>query len=123
MKKNKIRNPKSEIPNRGIAPARLAAFQILTRIETEKAFSSVLLPVFEEKLEVKDRALCHELTLGVLRRQIFLDRLIEKLTGGKKLDAAVKIILRIALYQLKFLDKIPAHAAINDAVNLTHRAK
>ena len=106
-----------------IAPARLAVFQILTKIETEKAFSSVLLPVFEEKLDVKDRALCHELTLGVLRRQIFLDRIIEKLTGGKKLDAVVKIILRIALYQLNFLDKIPAHAAINDAVNLTQRAK
>ena len=106
-----------------ISPARVAAFQILSKIEAEKAFSSALLPVFEEKLEAKDRALCHALTLGVLRRQIYLDRLIEKLTNGKKLDAAVRIILRIALYQLAFLDKIPAHAAINDAVNLTQKAK
>jgi len=106
-----------------ISPARLAAFQILTRIETEKAFSSVLLPQFEENLETKDRALCHEITLGVLRRQIYLDRLIEKLSGGKRLDAVVKIILRMALYQLIFLDKIPPHAAINDAVNLTQKAR
>lgn len=106
-----------------ISSARLAAFEILSKIETEKAFSSVLLPFYEEKLEAKDRALCHELTLGVLRKQIYLDRVIEKLSNGKKLDSAVKIILRVALYQLEFLDKVPAHAAINDAVNLVRKAK
>ena len=106
-----------------IAPARIAAFEILAKIESEKAFSSVLLPLYEEKLAAKDRALCHELTLGTLRKQIYLDRLIEKLTNGKKLDSAIRIILRIALYQLIFLDKIPAHAAINDAVNLAQTAR
>ncbi len=106
-----------------ISPSRIAAFEILYKIETEKSFSSVLLPLAEEKLEPKDRALCHELTLGTLRKQIYLDRRIAKLTNGKKLDVAVKIILRIALYQLEFLDKIPPHAAINDAVNLTQMAK
>ncbi len=106
-----------------ISPSRIAAFEILTKIETEKAFSSVLLPLAEDKMETKDRALCHELTLGTLRKQIYLDRVIEKLTIGKKLDTAVKIILRIGLYQIIFLDKIPAHAAINDAVNLVQMAK
>ena len=106
-----------------ISPARIVAFEILLKIETEKSFSSVLLPIYEEKLEPKDRALCHELTLGVLRKQIYLDRVIEKLSNGKKLDSVVRIILRIALYQLIFLDRIPAHAAINDAVNLTQKAK
>ncbi len=106
-----------------ISPSRIAAFEILAKIETEKSFSSVLLPIYEEKLEPKDRALCHELTLGTLRKQIYLDKVIEKLTNGKKLDSAVKVILRIALYQLVFLDKIPAHAAINDSVNLTQMAK
>ena len=106
-----------------ISPSRIAAFEILTKIETEKAFSSVLLPMFEEKLEPKDRALCHELTLGTLRKQIYLDAIIEKLSNGKKIDSVIKIILRIALYQLGSLDKIPAHAAINDAVNLVQTAK
>ena len=106
-----------------ISPARIAACSILTKIEKEKAFSSVLLPLAEEKIEAKDRGLCHEITLGVLRKQIYLDAIIEKLTNGKKLDIVVKIILRIALYQLKFLDKIPPHAAINDAVNLVQMAK
>ena len=80
-----------------ISPSRIAAFEILAKIENEKAFSSALLPIYEEKLEAKDRALCHELTLGTLRKQIYLDRHIEKLTGGKKLDSAVKIIVRMAL--------------------------
>ena len=106
-----------------ISPARIAAFEILTRIERDKAFSSALLPAAEDNLEAKDRALCHTLTLGVLRRQLYLDRLIEKLTNGKKLDSAIKIILRIGLYQLIYLHKIPAHAAINDSVNLAVRAK
>ncbi len=108
-----------------ISPARIAAFEILLKIEKEKAFSSVLLPLYEEKLPPKDRGLCHVLTLGTLRKQIYLDRVIEKLTNKKtgKLDSAVLIILRIGLFQLLFLDKIPAHAAINDAVNLVVRAK
>lgn len=106
-----------------ISPSRIAAVEILTKIEKEKAFSSVLLPQFEETLATNDRALCHALVLGVLRNQIYLDALISKLSGGKKIDSVVKIILRIALFQIIFLDKIPAHAVLNDAVNLTQKAK
>ncbi len=108
-----------------ISPARVAAFEILLKIESERAFSSVLLPLYEENLQPKDRALCHALTLGTLRKQIYLDRIIEKLTNKKvgKLDSAILIILRIGLYQLLFLDKIPAHAAINESVNLVGLAK
>ena len=106
-----------------ISPARLATFEILTKIETEKAFSSVLLPYYENKLAPDDRALCHELTLGVLRRQIYLDKVIENFTNNKKLDTAIKIALRIGLYQLIFLDKIPAYSAINESVNLVGKAK
>ncbi len=108
-----------------ISPARIAAFEILLKIESEKAFSSVLLPIYEEKLFAKDRALCHTLTLGVLRKKLYLDRLIEEFTKKKteKFDLAVLLALRIGLFQILFLDKIPAHAAINDSVNLVHLAK
>lgn len=105
-----------------ISPARCAAFDILFRIETEKSFSSVLLPAFEENLSAKDRALCHALALGVLRKQIYLDRVIN-LFNEKKLDLAVRLALRVGLFQLLFLNKIPAHAAINESVNLVRRAK
>lgn len=106
-----------------ISPARTAAFDILKRIETEQAFSSILLAEYEPKLSRKDRALCHQLALGVLRRQMFLDRVINHFAGGKKLDAAVRVSLRLGLFQLLYLDKIPQHSAVNESVSLVQRAK
>lgn len=108
-----------------ISPARLASFEILGKIEKEKAFSSVLLPLYEEKLEARDRALCHELTLGVLRRKMYLDRVVESFSKTKiaKLDVEVLNALRLGLYQILFLDKIPAFSAINESVNLVRQAK
>lgn len=106
-----------------ISPARIAAFDILLRIEADHAYSSVLLPMFEADLSLIDRGLCHELTLGALRRQIYLDRLIEKLTKGNKLDPEIRIALRLGLYQLLFLDRVPDYSAINESVNLVQRAR
>ena len=125
MVKSQIPNSKFQSSKQIISPARFAAFEILQKIEKEKAFSSVLLPLYEENLSDKDRALCHELTLGVLRKQIFLDRIIKKISAKKteKLDAAVLISLRLGLYQLLFLDKIPVYSAINESVNLVKKAK
>src|SRR5215207_2638764 len=106
-----------------ISPARVAAFDVLSRIETDRAFSSVLLPLYEDRLPKVDRGLCHELVMGVLRRQIYLDRAIAHFAGTKKLDTAVRIALRLGTYQLLFLDKIPAYSAINESVNLVQKAR
>ena len=106
-----------------ISPARVFAFEILRKIETDKSFSSILLPQYEENLSPKDRALCHQITLGVLRNKLYLDRFIEVLTQGKKVDSAIKTILEIGLFQLLLLDKIPDYSAINESVNLVQRAK
>lgn len=106
-----------------ISPARVAAFRILKKIELENGLSAVLLPEAEAFLEGADKGLCHALVLGVLRRQIFLDRLIDASTRGKKVDHEIRIILRIGLFQLKFLERVPAHAAINDSVELAKFAR
>ena len=106
-----------------ISRARAAAFDVLLRIEAEKSFSSALLPVYEESLSPADSSLCHELTLGTLRRQIYLDRVIDHFAGGKKLDTAVRVALRLGLYQLLFLDRVPDYSAINESVGLVQRAK
>lgn len=106
-----------------ISPARAAAFDVLLRVETEKAFSSVLLPIYEDTLSPADSSLCHKLTLGSLRRQIYLDRAIDQFAGVKKLDAAVRVALRLGLYQLLFLNKVPNYSAINESVGLVQRAK
>lgn len=119
MDNSKFKNQNSRLK---ISPARIAAFEILLKIEKEKAFSSILLPIYEEKFSKVDRSLCHELVLGVLRKQLYLDRIIDIFTN-KKLDLEVRIILRLGIYQLLFLDKIPAYSAINEAVNLVVRIK
>jgi len=106
-----------------VSPARYAAFKALQKIENRSANSGDILPEVESPLTEKDRSLCHEIVLGVLRRQIYLDRLFAPLVGGNKLDLDVRIALEMGAYQLLFLDRIPAHAAINESVDLVKKAR
>src|SRR5205085_3196558 len=108
-----------------VSPARRAAFEILRRVEEEGAYSSALLARADNDLNEKDRGLSHELVLGVLRRRLWLDRTLEHFAGRKigSLDLAVTLALRLGLYQLRFLSRIPASAAINESVNLVKAAR
>lgn len=112
------------VKSKEISPARLIAFRILQQVETG-AFSSVLLAAEEPHLSPLDRALCHELVLGVLRRQLFLDKIVEDFSNRRveSLDAAVRIALRLGLYQLRFLTRIPEPAAVNESVSLVRAAR
>jgi 16S rRNA (cytosine967-C5)-methyltransferase len=112
------------VKNKQVSPARRAAFDILRRV-ADGAFSSVLLASEEPKLTPADRALTHELVLGVLRWQILLDRIVEHFSkrSVESLDLPVRIALRLALYQIRFLTRIPASAAVNESVNLVRSAK
>src|ERR1700742_921326 len=108
-----------------VSPARRAAFEILRRVEEDQAYSSALLAATGSELNAKDRALAHELVLGVLRRRLWLDRAIEHFAARRieKLDVPVVLALRIGLYQLRFLSRIPPSAAVNESVNLVRAAK
>jgi 16S rRNA (cytosine967-C5)-methyltransferase len=109
-----------------VSPARRVAFEILRRVETEGAFASVLLAsVALEELNAQDRALCHELVLGVLRWQLRLDHLISYYArrDADKLDVPVRLVLRLGLYQLRFLSRVPASAAVNESVKLVRLAR
>lgn len=110
---------------RRVSAARVTAAEVLRRVEEEGAFASVLLAGVSEELRADDRALCYELVLGVLRRQLWLDKLIEHYAGraAGRLDAPVRRALRLGLYQLRFLTRIPASAAVNESVNLAHEAR
>jgi 16S rRNA (cytosine967-C5)-methyltransferase len=107
-----------------ISPARLAAVEILLRVE-EGAYASVLLATRESELSPLDRSLCHELVMGVLRQQLWLDKVIEHYAKRKagQLDPAIRLILRLGVYQLRFLSRIPASAAVNESVNLVKFAR
>ncbi|MGE0102241.1 MAG: 16S rRNA (cytosine(967)-C(5))-methyltransferase RsmB [Blastocatellales bacterium] len=104
-----------------VSVTREAAFDILFRVLTGDAYATNL--IASERyaaFKPEDRGLMQELVLGVLRNLYLLDWLIERHSKRKiaKLDAEVAIALRLGMYQLQFLTRVPAYAAINESVNL-----
>ena len=108
-----------------ISPARVAAFQILLRVEQEDAYAAELLHSSRyAKLAAADHRLATELVMGVLRWRSFLDQEITPQSSIQlaKLDPEVLTSLRLAGYQIMFLDRIPARAAIHESVELVKQA-
>lgn len=109
-----------------VSRARIAAFDILRRVEAEGAYSSILIAALaQSSLSREDRALAHELALGVLRRRLTLDYFIKRYSRRliEKLDLDVLIALRLGLYQIRYLTRIPQSAAVNESVNLVKHAR
>ncbi|HEY2469814.1 MAG TPA: transcription antitermination factor NusB [Terracidiphilus sp.] len=109
----------------GISPARAQAFRILLQMEGGRGHSDTLLRGREvSALPPLDRNLATALVLGTLRWQIELDQRIRPLLKhpNAKLDAEVRIALRLGVFQLMHMERIPARAAIDESVELTKRA-
>lgn len=72
----------------------------------------------------RDRALARELVFGVLRWRRLLDHVLESHTRGgiRRLDSALRIALRLGLYQIRFLDRVPDRAAVHESVSLASSA-
>ena len=95
-------------------------------MEAEGAYASeVLHTELGPSIKPEDAALATELTMGVLRWRGLLDFLLERQLKKPvaRLDLAVAIALRIGLYQLRFLERIPARAAVNESVDLVKHAR
>jgi 16S rRNA (cytosine967-C5)-methyltransferase len=108
-----------------VSPARWAAFQVLERVETTSAHSDDLLHGRAlDGLSQEDRNLATALVLGVLRWQIALDAEIRGLLDrpDQPLPTAVLLALRLGAFQLRHMDRIPAHAALNESVELVRVA-
>ncbi len=109
----------------GIAPARIAAAHVLLAVERGTAHSDdQLRSPRVEALSRQDRDLATELVRGTLRWQIAIDREIAARLRYPESDMhfGVIIALRLGAYQLLFLDRIPAHAAINESVELAKQS-
>jgi 16S rRNA (cytosine967-C5)-methyltransferase len=109
-----------------IAPARIAAFEILLRVSEQDAFASELLHSRPyQKLTPADHHLATELVMGVLRWCSVLDEEIATRSSLKllKLDDEVRTALRLGCYQMMYLTRTPAHAVIHDSVELVKRAR
>ena len=75
------------------------------------------------QLPPADRALCHELVCGVVRWELALDRLIARKTDpARQQRPALQNLLRLGLYQIFWLDRIPPHAAVHETVELAKRS-
>ncbi len=101
---------------------------MLTRCERDGGYSNLVLDRELQRTELSDvdRALVSHLVFGVISRKITLDYYISKLSAvaGSKLEPQVKNILRMGLYQLIYMNRIPPHAAVNESVALApQRAK
>ncbi len=99
-----------------------AALSILMAVEKQQAYSNLLLHQTIEKYQIdpKDRALLTELTYGTIQHKLTLDYYLEPFIKGK-LDDWVRQLLRLSLYQIHYLSRIPDHAAVNEAVEISKR--
>ena len=109
-----------------ISVSRQIAFKVLRRVEAEGAYASDVLHA-ELKASVKsaDAALATEITMGVLRWRRLLDFVLERTLKKpvERLDLPVVLALRMGAYQLRFLEKVPARAAVNESVELVKMAR
>lgn len=108
-----------------IAPARVAAYDTVLAVAAGRADLPSALARARTKLDdERDRALAGEIATGTLRWQAAFDHVIEVFAGRPtaRLDAEVLAILRISVFQLLHLDRVPAAAIVNDAVELAGKA-
>ena len=105
-----------------VSRARYEALRILVRVEQDRAFADIALEhaLDDAKLDPRDAGLCTEIVYGTLRWRRHLDwRLGPHLKRPlAKLDPWVRNLLRLAAYQILFLDRVPRWAAVDEAVSL-----
>jgi 16S rRNA (cytosine967-C5)-methyltransferase len=102
--------------------ARKAALEILFRVDHKGAYADALLGDRLPEFELNDRRLITLMVLGTVAWRGQLDNEIERLASRPlaKIDAAVLEILRLALFQLRHLDRVPKHAAVDTAVTIAN---
>lgn len=109
-----------------VSPARAATYEILLRVERESSYASELLhsPAYE-RLSARDHALTTELVFGVLRWRSRIDEELADASSQplSRLDFEILIALRLALYQLRCLDRVPRRAALYESVELVKHAR
>ena len=108
-----------------IAPARIAVYETLLAVETGRADLPHALARSRDLLaDERDRALIGEIATGTLRWQAAFDHIVSAFTSRPlaRLDREVLVIVRLTMFQLLHLDRVPASAAVNDAVSLTRKA-
>ncbi len=102
---------------------RALALEVLTKTEKSAQYSNIAIDntINKNCLDSKDSALLSVLVYGVIEKKITLDYIIDSLSSisPSKIELSTRNIVRMGLYQLIYLDRIPPHAAINESVKLS----
>ncbi len=104
---------------------RFLAYKVLSKIERDKAYSNIAVDAVLNQNEVSSAPFVCALVYGVIERKITLDYFLSKLLTQpiKKLNPQVLTILRMGVYQIKYMDKVPVSAAVNESVKLSKKVK
>ena len=123
MNDNVSARPRSRVGDQGLA-SRLAAADILFRVDRESGYADALLGARLPEFAPADRRLITRLVLGTIAWQGRLDYELKHLTGRKliSIQPVALEILRMGLFQLRFLDRIPQHAVVDTAVSVAKRS-
>jgi 16S rRNA (cytosine967-C5)-methyltransferase len=100
------------------SPARRAAFRVVRRVLEQDAFADQALHAEAAALDPRDRAFARQLAYGTVQRRRTLDHLIGRLTARRRLDPPIRAALQLGVFQLLFLEAVPAHAAVDESVEL-----
>ncbi len=104
--------------------ARGIAYKILLNAAKHSSYSNIALDreLSVSELSDADKSLCSIITLGVTERMLTLDAMIDRLAERPKdIELDARVLLRMGIYQIEYLDRIPDHAAVNETVALAPR--
>ena len=104
---------------------RFLAHKILSKIERDKAYSNITVDAVLNENEATSAPFVCALVYGVLERKITIDYILSKFLNQpiKKLNPQVLTLLRMGVYQIKYMDKVPDSAAVNESVKLSKKVK
>lgn len=104
---------------------RFLAYKILLKIERDRAYSNIAVDAVLKNNDVVSAPFVCQLVYGVIERKITLDYILSQFLNQplKKLNPQVLTVLRMGVYQIKFMDKVPYSAAVNESVKLVKKIK
>jgi len=102
---------------------RRTAYYALSDVESKKSYSNIALNNYITRLRPDSHSFVRELVYGVLENKMLLDYIIDQLvpTGSAKLKTSDRIVLRMGIYQLGYMNSVPEYAAVNESVNLAKK--
>ena len=116
-----ILNKNRKLPRKVYESPRLAALELLVQVSEEQAYSNLLLKSYitQHRLSDKDARLMTEIVYGTISRKMTLEYgITDFVEDTSKIDNWVKQLLLLSVYQLEYLDKVPAYSVIDEAVEI-----